>query len=572
MNKSDTHYENADCAECPTSEALHAWIDGETTADESARLEQHASTCASCSEEAAMVRVLNDIVATPESTPASLVDELLANQTLATNHMERTASTSMARYALAACALLGVGLLGYFLGSASNSVKKETRSEASTSDTQSVVTAEIQEGARGTTIETYPPAPVRSTMEQIALALTASPSSAHALLAQHRRDAAAWLHAFAKGDNAARARAAIAQLPEFGNRQSTKVIGTLLSDVSRQEAALRALTAIGSREAAEEILNERHEIDARRRYLALAAIGDDSSMSELLGRESESETIRLVVRQAIERYPDTTIPALLKVAASNDPRLATRALSHLERLRPATAVDALASLLDKEHTHVAAARVLARIDTDESLRALLRVRPSPTFDAVFSLVGPHGEALLIEQLASDSWRTRTRAIELLSRCGDVNAARALAALADVPASAPAAIAAIGHIRHPLSVEILDQLSAHARHRFDIVRALGATGLAEAVPVLLRLGRQERRLRAAAIEALAMVPMSAAVEAIVRLDGRGRLSTPTKEALQRMDDELVRATLHAMLEGPHSAHAQRAIQRLTREVLQPGTRE
>ena len=560
-------------ASCPREDKLHAWIDGELEAQDSSQVNTHVASCTACRETTAIVRALNDLVAQPEPAPPTLAADILSSR-------PSRNTRSFSRFAAAAMALVGMGLLGYALGNARRpstlaSKTRVTSEEAhpparlATQDSPSP-SVDSPKGAKEgePAVEDAPEPTVR---ERLARALTASPTTAHALLLEHRREATAWLHTLAKDADAARARAAIAHLSEFGDRRSVNVLGSLLSDPTRGEAALKTLTAIGSEEAAEVILDDRVDLDERRRFVALASMGDMHGIGVMLDRESDSFASRTAVRAAIDRVPDMTTPVLLSIAEGDDPRRATRALAHLERMRPARVVARLSALLDREYTRIAAARVLASIDTAESVEAMLRMRPSPTVDATFSLVGPQGESILIERLKSKSWRTRTRAIDLLGRCGGVDAARALATLTSEPAIAPPAVAAIGRIGEPLSVEILDQLSAHAQHRIHIVRALGTTGLGEAVPVLLRLGRQERRLRSAAIEALALVPMSAAVEAIVRLDGRRRLSTPTKDALLRMDDELVRTTLSAMLDGPHSAAAQRAIQRMTRDFAQPGTR-
>ena len=354
---------------------------------------------------------------------------------------------------------------------------------------------------------------------------------------------------------------AIEALARLGNEGAVRVLAPLLEDPDVADETLDALARIGGTSCAQ-VLADRIDTlatpgEAGPYVIALAAVDGRvgaAALARLLDRDGFAELVIAAARASQARL----VPHLIDLARERDAKAAFEALAVLEHLAPIEAVAEVALLLGDRRRRSAAARVLARVDTEESAAALFSASDLDDVRAAFQRCGPRTEAWLRAKLEDPRHQTKRDAVDLLARCGGPDSIPALRALATDRALAPIVVAAIGRIGGPVAVEVLDALSTERRLIAHVVDALGTTGARGAVAVLERIGLAERSQRAPAIEALARIPHADAVTAIFVLDAGRRLRSRTTRALLVMDRDVVTSTLTALLDSEHAPRARLAL--------------
>lgn len=543
---------------------LPALLDGELAPAEAAEVNAHLDACDGCRREAERMQGLDLLLAPREELPLGLRTRL---REIPTQH--RAPVAVRFRWAAAAVVLMAVGA-ALLWNRGQPAVDSPTRDVASTPDVPAPISAQerMERALVAGTVEAdaYLDELGETILEPLYVA-SASKDDAVARAALRRlgalgvRDALPVLRRSL--DREALRRTAIASLGVLGDPRAVPALRPFLADRATATLAIQSLVRIGEERAAQALADHAAREPGAVVIDALGAVGGEPAARALANMAASGGRFAARARLVAQESEAVLVPALLDVADGRDEHDASRALALLERLAPEDAVRRLAVMLERSTQRVGAARVLARIDSADAVAAVLRAGHAEDLDVVFDGAGPGAEAQLIEELDARDWRRRTRAIELLGRCGGARAVARLAELRGDRALAPHAVEALGRIGGADAVRTLAELGTERRLAAEVVAALGATGRAEAVPEILALAKRSRRLHRAALDALTHIPLPEAVTAIVTLDGGRHLRAPTNHALRQMDATLVKRALIAMLDTENAAGARHALSKLTR---------
>jgi HEAT repeat protein len=360
-----------------------------------------------------------------------------------------------------------------------------------------------------------------------------------------------------------RCREAIDLLAALGDARALADLEPLLPDARFTHAVLAALVEIGGEEAAgilDRSLDEMTEPRLREQVLAAIARVDGLEGARILLRRVAVPGFREQALAAVEGEADLLLPHLVTLAGERGPetRAAFELLSSLGR---GEAVPGLLRLLERRDTRSDAALALARIDTVPAARALMQNARDPEVRAAFDQAGGTIESWLIRRLESEEREERQRVVRLLARCGRSRAVDALLPLARDRALAPDILLALGEIGGPEGVAALELLAEVPRLTRSALRALGATGSEDAIPVLVRLGLSDRSLRIEAVAALGQISSRDAVEGILVLEPQRRTRSATARALRSMDRGVVVPALSSLLAGDLAPAARTALKTL-----------
>ena len=273
---------------------------------------------------------------------------------------------------------------------------------------------------------------------------------------------------------------------------------------------LRAIVAIGSREAIEicRVALKSADVEQRRvAAMALSRYGKSETLSLLLSAiEDKDETVRVCVIQALGRFKSKTLlPQLVKVARSDTSwRVRRAAIRALIEIDPKQALPLVSSSLrdGREEVRVATARAMA------------------------SMLDPRFASALATALADKSAKVRhhaARGLALSATAAEVPALeQALTSVPD-PGTRSYIVRALARVGAPSGIPGLTQAMSDRHHsvRSTAASLAGALKLSNLVPPLCKLLQDSNdAVRLSAAEALGKIGDPRAVEPLWQLIGRG----------------------------------------------------
>jgi HEAT repeat protein len=399
-------------------------------------------------------------------------------------------------------------------------------------------------------------ADVDRTLAQL-LAQPASRSAATEALVRHGARVTDVLVERLRDDDVEVRRTAVATLGRIGDAKAVPaLLATLKDDPESIVAAAGALAMIGDRQAYPtllEFLGDENAAVRRAVVSALNSLGHPQmavDMERCLGDADPRVRESAVCVVGYGAFP-TCVEALLECCCDENEQVRRVALDALPALDDRRVLPALAEGLADTVSGVrsAAARALGQIEGADVRplfeRAIADKSSWVRYYAVRSSVRRENSASLetLSRLAQadPAMQVRVAAMESLGTLGDASSVPLLAALTRSPVSdlVRTAIAALGTMRRldalPPLLAALE--SPDPAQRIDVLRALGASGPADAVAVVQRLATSDigPGVAKTAVETLGRISGPEAITALVSLCASPSLRADCVKALSRIAD-------------------------------------